>query len=160
MVRQVRWYDNVLNMNTAAGTQDTEGLVGGITLDQGRRGTVTRIVYDLSFASNTVAGAYGLQQLGIGMGIASQEAFAANALPEPESETEFPVTGWLYRNIIMVGQNGSGVYPVVRLSGEIRAQRKLDIGDLFLIITNQPVVFGTSFSVLTRGIIRVLVRLP
>ena len=60
---------------------------------------------------------------------------------------------------MMVDQNGVSV-PVAReLRADIRGVRKIEDGEVFLVISNGG-SGGTSFTVAMKGLVRLLVKLP
>ena len=159
MARSFRWFDNVIGFDVASGSQNLRSLMGGITLDAGRRSTIARILFSGSWASQTVVGVWGTEVISWGIGISSQEVFAAGIVPDPETEAEFPETGWLMRDRFLISQS-SGDSPVVHNRAyDLRAQRKVGTGELYLVSTQGP-IDGTSFASTFHGMCRVLVRLP
>ena len=100
-------------MDTSVGATDAEGsqrvlsLLGGVSEDTMEGATITRIVAALSFASTTVAGAWGLSKVTFGIGVISQESFTANNPPDPATVGDYPVRGWMHRETFMLSQNGT-----------------------------------------------------
>ena len=159
MARRTRWIDTLVAESTTNLGQDIESLLAGMSTDSTRGLTVTRVIGDLWLSSGTVAGAWGTQQVSIGIGVVSQEAFVANAIPDPNNNADYPVRGWIYRTCCGVAQNGTGTQVLYRCVFDIRSQRKLDSGELLLVINNDAGL-GTSFTVQTFGSVRVLALLP
>ena len=86
MSRQTRWIDTVVDQNAANGANAALSLLGGVGPVDTRGVTIIRTMVRLAFRSTSVAGAWGTQDVNIGIGIASQAAFAIGitALPTPE----------------------------------------------------------------------------
>jgi len=162
MPRQTQWQDNIINQGFATGAGVFESLVASFTAPDKRGMTLIRTLVRLQAFSNTVAGAYGVQRLNIGIGVASQEAFALGltALSDPQTESNEPTRGWTYRTQVLVAQNGVSS-PVLSdpVVADVRGMRKLENGELFLTMFNDNVV-GTSFTVEVHGLIRCLFKLP
>ena len=159
MARELRWFDKQLSLNVATGGTADTVIMGGITMDTGRRSTVTRMLVTMDCHSLTVGGAWGGQYMDFGIGVTSQEASAASVLPDPDTPTEYPASGWLWKARMAVAQNGAGAPVIHRETYDIRSQRKMGIGDLFFIADNNASGVGTTFTVVVSFLIRVLVRL-
>ena len=95
----------------------------------------------------------------MGIGIASQEAFAAGSLPDPNASNDQPSRGWIYRNRMVVAQNGVGGPVVHQISRDIRSARKLDDGECYIVVDND-VDLGLAFNVQVVGLVRQLWLLP
>ena len=154
--RRTTWEDTIIVLNVevdAAG--DRSALDGGLSQADAQGLTLTRCIGDLSIYSNTVAGAWGVQDVAIGIGMSSREAFTAETLPSPNSLNEEPARGWVYKNIVAASQNGVGGQIVTRVLFDIRAKRRLDSGRMFIKIVNVDII-GTAFDVRVRGLVRSL----
>jgi len=123
-----------------------------------RQSTIIRIILSIALNSTTVAGAWGTQRVDLAIGMASQEAFTAETLPDPVISTDKPSRGWMYRTSKMVSQNVSGGQILFPIEVDLRAARKIEQGILYMIWDNSAVE-GTSFTVRLSGLIRVLVKL-
>ena len=117
------------------------------------------MIGNLDFSSASIAGAYGHQILDIGIGVLDRDAVASSVLPDPEVESDEPPGGWLYRNRVRVSQNGAGSPTVFTVRFDLRAQRKLNGGQVELIIVSTAST-GTNFTTDISGIVRTLVLLP
>ena len=159
MPRQMDWIDTRIGQSTASGTQDSTDIDGGSTQLVQRGTTIIRTIVSLDLFSETVAGAWGVQTMDIAIGIADREAFTSGVLPDPNSDTDKPARGWMWRTQVTVAQNGAGAPVVYSIRADIRGARKIDLGRAYIIMNNEARA-GTSFSVGTRGIIRTLVKLP
>ena len=120
--------------------------------------TLIRTIISVSAFSTTVAGAWGVQTVDIGIGVASQEAFAALVLPDPSSPVDKPPRGWIWKTNRIVSQNGAGGQVAYFIEADIRGARKVENGEVYVIVDNNFVT-GTSFTVTLRGLIRTLYKL-
>ena len=120
--------------------------------------TVIRTIIRMGLFSNTVAGAWGIMRVDLGIGVASQEAFAAGVLPDPNSATDKPPRGWMWRSQQLVSQNGTGHQVIFNVDADIRGARKVENGEVYLIGCNTAYV-GTQFQVNCVGLIRQLYKL-
>jgi len=157
--RATDWIDTLVALSVATGAQVNVSLMTGVAPINVRRQTLARSIFDIGMTSASVAGAYGVQKISIGIGVVSQEAFAAGVLPDPEVAGDQPSRGWVYRTVCLVAQNGSGAQVVYGCTGDIRAMRKLDDGEMFFVATSTAVV-GTTFTTSLNGIVRQLWFLP
>ncbi len=153
------WIDTLVSFSTASGAQTLTSLMTGVAPVNVRRQTLIRTIFELGLTSDTVAGAWGIQAFDIGIGITSQEAFAAGVVADPNSSTDQPSRGWIWRTRKVVTQNGISTNILFEVIGDIRAARKLDDGECFIVVNNS-VVGGTAFPVSMTGLIRQLWLLP
>ena len=159
MARPTDWIDTIITSIPASGGQSQISLMTGVAPVNMRGMTLIRTIISLSLFSTTVAGAWGVQGLNVAIGIASQEAFAAFALPDPNASTDKPPRGWVYRTHRSVAQNGAQGGPVVtRIDADIRGARKVENGEVYLIANNDP-LGGTPFSCRIEGLVRTLYQL-
>ncbi len=157
--RQTDWVDTVVDLTIGSGSQANVSLVTGLAPVNLRGITLGRTLVRLTLNSATIAGAFGAQSVNAAIGVTSQEAFAAGVLPDPDVSGDKPSRGWIYRDHVGVGQNGVGSPVIFDMRADIRALRKLENGELFLIVTSDPVT-GTAFTVECRGLVRALMILP
>jgi len=157
--RATDWIDTVFDRGVASGVQDNLTLMTGVAPVNVWRQTLVRTLISMDFHSQSIAGAFGVQMLDVGIGITSQEAFAAGVLPDPETAGDQPSRGWIYRTRIAVAQNSIGSQVIYSIRADIRASRKLDDGECFWVLTNTP-ESGTAFAVHLTGIVRQLWLLP
>jgi len=159
MPRQTDWIDTVTSLAPASDNQANVSLISGLAPSNMRGTTLIRTIIRLGISSATVAGAWGVQTLDMGIGITSQEAFAAGALPDPNVAGDRPPRGWVWRDRVVVAQNGDAGPIVSHVRADIRASRKVENGELFFIVWNTAGE-GTSFTVNVRILIRALILLP
>ena len=156
--RHYFWVDTNHALQVASGGKSETSLMTGISSTESRMGmTLIRLLlcWDLSHLLHDSG--EGTQRPAIGIGIASQEAFAAGTLPEPEDDTEFPMGGWLFKCSFRTygfAADAPAAYSRV-IERDLRAKRKLNNGELFLTLTNVP-DGGTAGTVTLIGITRAL----
>ena len=130
--------------------------------DADKRGlTVVRMLIHLWYTSTAGGPVDGSMRLFQGIQLASEDAFAAMALPDPNNSTEYPIGGWMYRDMIVCTESALGVLRnnPVELWRDLRSQRKLDRSEMVFSVENNA-GGGTTFSVDVQGLIRVLYKLP
>ena len=123
--------------------------------------TVTRILPGLSLVPSTFnANASGVQIVSLGIGVTSQEAFSAGVVPDPNVSTDYPPRGWLWAATYSIEYDrvaGTGLHwSPVRIDVDLRANRKVDRGILFLAACNAN-VSGNGLDVDIVGRFRCLV---
>ena len=155
--RGFTWVDTLLDQQVASGAKNTVSLMADIDTQDRRSWTLTRTIfcYDLSPIIQGVA--LGAQKVALGIGIASQEAFNASVLADPDQATDFPVRGWVYRCLHRVLDDAAEGHPPQAFYRDLKGQRKIDTGELFLTIDNAA-DSGTTFSIVVVGIARCLFR--
>ena len=154
------WIDTLPNMTVASGGVSTVSLMTGFSESQTRlqRMTLVRTIIGLDIARLTHDSGEGSEQVFLGIGVATQEAFvAAGGLPLANDMTAYPRMPWVWRAAYRV-YGFAADQPAVfnrRVDLDIRAQRKLENGECYLTVTNT--IFEGSNSVVTiSGIIRQL----
>ena len=158
MARPTDWVDTLVNLEVPAGSQSQTSLVTGLAPSDMRGMTVIRTIIMIQMFSNTVAGAWGVTLGDLGIGIASQEAFVAGVVPDPNVAGDKPPRGWMWRASKCVAQNGAGAPILVELLADIRGARKVENGEVYLVVNNTTLV-GTAFQLNVRGLIRQLYKL-
>jgi len=153
------WADILVNQASSSGSAGTpvDLLVDLPTMT---RTTVARIIGDfMAFPDDRNATSDAVMQIDMGIGVASQEAFTAQIVPDPNVQAEYPALGWLYATTQMVLFNNSSgtteaiVVPVWHF--DIRANRKVDKGVLYM-TWNNTAADGTGFTVRLVGRLRSL----
>ena len=154
------WVDTLISTDTPATTQDIFSLMSTLDPDERRGATVTRIIACLALTGNTTGVADGVMSVDFGIGVASQEAFTAGSLSDPTDPAAQPIRGWLYRCRQMITQTTEAGHPDTELHWvfDVRSQRKLDTGELFL-IWEPNLVSGSAFTVRVVGSVRTLLKL-
>ena len=154
------WVDTLLAFTTADGAQTIISLLSTMDPDERRGATVTRIIGCLTVLSAVEGVVNGGMNVDYGIGVASQEAFSTGAVSDPTDPAAAPLRGWLYccRQATSSFTETGHADSEVRWMFDVRSQRKLDTGELFMVI--EPNDFrGTAFSISTLGSIRVLLKL-
>ena len=123
--RQTDWIDTIVAVNVASGSQllqrlTPSGFSPGVTL--------TRTLLTLELQAQIPGGASGRQNVHWGIGIAAEDAFNANAVPDPQIDSEYPPRGWAVRDFTLVNQETLANGPISprRVVYDLRGQRKLD----------------------------------
>ncbi len=159
MARVTDWIDTLFQLQPTSGGQAFISLVTGAAPINMRGVTLIRTIISIGIASQSIAGAYGVQAADLAIGVASQESFAAGSLPDPQTATDKPPYGWVWRTRKIVAQNGAGSPIVVVIDADIRGARKIQNGEVYLIVNNTAIV-GTAFTMEVTGIVRLLTLLP
>jgi len=160
MPRMTDWLDTVINFSVATGAVATPlSLITGLAPSAMRGTTLIRTLVRLSLNSSEIAESYGVQTVNLAIGIASQEAFAAGVVPDPRISTDKPPRGWVYRTNRGVSQNGIGTTAVFPVEADIRGARKIENGEVYLVVDNDAVI-GNSFTIDVTGLVRLLIKLP
>ena len=153
------WVDTVIDEGVAIAAQGLISLMTGIGAAQSRADQMTllRTIIRLDIASTTHDSGEGSSAASIGIGIASQEAFAGGAVPDPNTATDFPQRGWVFRGRWRVFSFQAGVADVhVRaVDKDIKARRKLENGEPYIVFDNVSVE-GASQPVSFTGLVRQL----
>ena len=155
--RGTAWQDSLVNFDIASGAQSVSSLLGDWIPSDTRGATLVRTILCYSLYPSTPQQGAAEQVLDVGIGVTGQEAFGASVVPDPNTSGDEPQLGWIYRCRHLI--HDVTVAPVPReINKDIRAMRKINDGELYLVINNGP-VRGTAFNVRFIGIIRVLVKL-
>ena len=161
MPRRTLWFDTLLEhditvasallLDLISQASETEARLAGMTL--------LRTIIVLTLAYTVHDAGEGSQNVFMGLGIAQQEQFVAGvgSLPKPDTTGDFPQRGWIYRagwRIFGFAADQPAV-DVVRIDKDIRSQRKLDNGVLYVRF-QQTLNEGAASVVNVTGIIRQL----
>ena len=120
--------------------------------------TIVRLVGQMAvFPDIPIVSTTSNQIIDVGIGVASEQAFTAGAVPQPDQTDEYPARGWLYvatkslfrGNLDTTGEH----YPTWEF--DIRSMRKIDKGRLYLAAGN-GLGDGTPIVVRFQGRIRAL----
>ena len=158
--RITAWDDEKIGISVADGTQVTNLLTQNVADPEKRGCTLVRLIYHMWFGANAPGAVNGTMRLSIGIGLTSDDAFAAAAVPEATVMADYPVAGWVYRDIIAVMDSvDAHDHAPVEVYRDLRVQRKLDRSSLFVNHEAEAHI-GTGFAVALTGIIRCLYKLP
>ena len=154
------WDDSLINLGIASGATS----ITVLTLTPGGQSegfTLVRCLVHLYLAELATPSVNGGQRLSAGIGLASKEAVAlgATALPDPDTNTEQPISDWVWRDRAVVLYDNTNVVPSVEWKADLRSGRKLAGGQLFLAIVNTA-SFGTARTINAMGLIRCLLLRP
>ena len=153
------WADTLINLTlTSAAAQTNHDLLANAPTSDTL--TVIRIIGDLWWSTASQATQItGAQRLDIGIGVTSAEAFGVNATPDVNTDSEYPPRGWIYIGHTVCYHDRTAAAPGVeiptRLAFDIRAQRRIDKGKLYVALGNTNVL-GTAFNGQVVGRIRAL----
>ena len=160
--RKTAWDDQILAANGIAVTSRVSIPLVEDVADPEKRGcTIVRIIVGLDLWPLAPAIANGSVNATIGIAIVSDDSFVANAMPDPEAQDDYPVSGWLYRaryRIVDTTTGGEG-QTNVRVDRDLKVMRKIDRSTVVMIIHNEALE-GTSFTMAFSGLVRVLYKLP
>ena len=159
MARKTWWQDRLIDVTVGAASQSTVDLLLNVSSDESRGLTLTRMILALILYSDTVAGAYGVQSVDLGIGLIDRDAASASAFPDPNSQDDAPPGNWVFRKRCVCAQNGAGAPVLYSCEVDLRAMRKVQEGQLTLIVNNTSVT-GTAFQVHILGSARSLLLLP
>ena len=142
-----------------SGGQTGISLMTGVSATQTRfdQMTLLRTIVGLDVGSAVHDSGEGSQLASLGTGVMSQEAFAGGAFPDPQVATDFPTRGWVWRAQYRV-YGFAADQPAVftrRIDLDIRAQRKLENGESFLVMNNGTEE-GVAVTLLFIGLVRQL----
>ncbi len=157
--RGTTWADTIIDTVITNGSEDIRSIMGSFDPDERRGMTITRILMCLYLIPSPNGAVVGVQLADVAIGNASQEAFAAGVVPNPQTAGEFPQRGWLYRCRHAVVDDSTPGYPSPVIREDLHAQRKIDTGEPYLVITNNTAE-GVAFSIRVIGTIRMLLKLP
>jgi len=159
MPGKMLWIDASVDQVTASGAQNAQDLTTQFTDQETRLAQMTlmRTILRLDIAYTVHDAGEGSQRVGIGLGIESQEAFAAGVHPDPLTIGDFPARGWVFRGIWRVFGFAADqpAVDVVRLDMDLRSRRKLENGLSFIITQNQPQE-GVATGISVVGMVRQL----
>jgi len=154
------WIDTVVNNDVTVATPDSVSLMTGIAAINTRvaQMTLLRTIIGLDMGRTVHDSGEGSERLSVGIGIASQEAFAtAGALSDPEVATDFPTRGWIWRmqyRIFGFATDQPTIF-TRRIDLDLRSMRKLENGEAFMAFSLLNLE-GTTDSVRLLGMIRQL----
>ena len=159
--RGTQWFDTNVQLQVVNGSGSS--LVALLPADVLARDvpglTIVRTLVGLSIHPAVPISVFGSQQVRMGCGIITVDAFLAGAVPDVGSPSEEPVRGWIFKNERYPWQSEDNTF-FDRLDLDIHAQMKLDLDtEVFFYATNTGMT-GTSFTIEVTGLIRMLVKLP
>ncbi len=143
-----------------SGAQLIQSLLGTFEVGETATWTLIRLIASLSVAPLDPSTASGSMTMDWGFGVASQDAFVAAAVPDPDTASDHPPRGWIQRGQLLVRDSVSAVEATLdrRIDLDNHAKRKVDRGEVYFVVDNN-LQDGTSFSILISGLIRCLYAL-
>ena len=153
------WIDTFLNNDVTIATPDSISLMTGVAAVNTRLAQMTllRTIIGLDVGRTTHDSGEGSEVIALGIGITSQEAFAAGVLSDPNVNLDFPVRGWIWRAQYRV-YGFAADDPAVhhqRIDRDIRSMRKLENGEAYMNFA-LGAVDGTNSTVRITGLVRML----
>ena len=159
MPGKMLWIDTLLNNAVGSNSQAAIDLTVQFTSEETRLAQMTLMRTVLRFdISHTVHDSgEGSQRVAVGLGIESQEAFAAGVHPDPDTTGDFPTRGWIYRGVWRVWGFAAdqAAVNVARVDLDLRSRRKLENGLSFIVVDNNAQE-GVAGTIQLVGIIRQL----
>ena len=159
--RRRRWHDLNFAATLGNGTQTFTDLLQNLPATEQHGCTITRIILRMTYSPVVTIGSDGAQQIAVGIGLVSEEAFNASIFPDPSQNADDPITGWMFKTVraVRVMLSPDDVLHGV-IHEDIRAQRKMGYNTKLLILTENSADEATSFDVRIQGIVRTLCLLP
>ena len=153
------WIDTLVLEDVTNVSSNTTNLMASMTtIDTRLAGlTLLRTIIGVDIAYLVHDSGEGSQIVDIGLGISTQEAFAADVLPDPNTATEHPTLGWVFRargRVFGFAADQPVVY-VWRVDRDIRAKRILANGVSYAIWKNNNSE-GATGTIRVTGLIRQL----
>ena len=159
MPGKMLWIDTLLEDLVLSAGQGARDLTAQFSSEETRLAQMTlmRTIMRFDIAYTVHDSGEGSQRVGIGIGIESQEAFAAGIHPDPVTIGDFPIRGWVYRGIWRVFGFAADqpAVDVARVDLDLRSRRKLESGLCFFVIDNRAVE-GVASAISVTGIVRQL----
>jgi len=153
------WIDTRLTATVSVGTQRLVSLMTGISAIATRTSQMTllRTIVGFDIALAVHDSGEGSQICATGIGIASQESFAAGTVSDPGTETDFPTRGWIWRANYRIWGFAADQPTIFtrRVDLDLRSKRKLENGEAFIAFDNTDAE-GVSNTLQVFGLIRQL----
>jgi len=155
------WVDFLVDRQLASGAAaDAVNLTSSVVESEARiaRMTLLRTIIGLDLAYLVHDSGEGSQQVSLGIAVASREAFeTALALSDPETASDRPTRGWVYRaryRVYGFAADQPAIFNV-RIDKDLRGKRVLENGVLVMTFHNAPEE-GVASAVLVSGYVRTL----
>ena len=153
------WIDTLIGLQAASNGSDLISLMTGTSSGESRfnQMTLLRTIVGIDIARSVHDSGEGSEVVSVAIGIGSQEAFAANTLPDPQTSTDFPTKGWIWRARYRswgFGVNQPEIF-VRRVDLDLRSMRKLENGEAYFTVFNTPQE-GTAGQIDVTGLVRQL----
>ena len=161
----MKWATDNINSSVVSGSVLESRLNAVLPATQEVDVTLVRTILCLRIlpTDTTVGNPANAMLVGLGVGVTGEEAFVAGggAIPSPSVAGEQPTQGWVFQCMYWIPENtgSSSGLPLTLVEMDLRAQRKVGSGAVFLKFVNSPGA-GVAFSVRVVGIVRTLYKLP
>ena len=153
------WIDTVFNATVVIGTQLVRDFMTGVSATDTRLSQMTllRTIIGLDLSRTVHDSGEGSEAIDLGIGVFSQEVFAAAVLPDPGVSTDFPTRGWVWRQRYRVWGFAADQPAIFtrRIDLDLRSQRKLENGHCAMAV-DLIAVEGANSGVNVTGCIRQL----
>jgi len=150
------WIDTLLDHDIVSGGQVVTDLTVGGTPDIDQRNmTLVRTLVCMDIVPATVNVSSGHQVVDYAIGAGSKEAVSVGIVPDPETATDRPPRGWVYRCRRILVTETLQEKEFIHDEKDLRSKRKLDNGQLYMVMTNTAKE-GSAFNISVVGIIRML----
>ena len=157
--RSTRWIDTLVSEAVPNNAVDNQTLLGALGSDDIPGLTIIRTLVRLTIVPETDPNVLSSMRVIVGAGIITGDAFAAGALPDVNIDTDYPINGWMFKEVAVL-QSSPGIERPSEIVGDYRSQRKLSAQtECFLSIRNDTVV-GSAQTIRIIGLVRMLVKLP
>ena len=156
--RSTVWTNTHIDELVVANGEAIPSLMGDYTTRETQGWTLTRLISYMWVQQGVVGTVVGSMRLDFGVGVVSQDAFTASAVPDPSTPQEEPPRGWVYKDALFVSDHSTDglITPSSReVRADIRAARKVEGGELVMVINN-TVFGGATFTVQVAGLVRCL----
>ena len=155
------WSDTLMSNDIASGGTLHLQLTAGFSADETRLASMTlmRTIIGMDVGHAVHDSGQGSQLIDVGIGVTSQEAFAAGvaSLPDPNTFDDFPTRGWVFRargRVFGFAADQPAVYSW-RIDRDVRSRRKLENGVAYIVFANSASE-GSTGAVRVTGLIRQL----
>jgi len=153
MRRRRAWADTrFAGATIAASATIKSDLLAGLAATETK--TVSRIIGDVSFFRLVAAAETDFaSSVDVAIGVVSKEAFDLETLPDPDATSDYPQQGWMYVSTQPVWQIAAAdglVSTAARFAFDIRGQRKVDRGVLFMTFLNISITNGPTLTIVGR----------
>ena len=157
--RRTHWTDTLFAVTVANTGQQITSLMSSHDPDERVGMVLERTIISLAVTTLAANTTLGMQAVDVGIGVFSQEAFAAGAVPDPGIVTDRPSLDWVWRDRIMIQGFAAApfAFPIERML-DLHAKRKIGDGELAIVIDNTN-VDQSGFSIRLHGLIRTLFTL-
>ncbi len=153
------WIDTSVNADVALAGQLLVSLMTGVTAIDTRLSQMTllRTIIGLDLARTVHDSGEGSEVAHLGIGVASQEAFAAGTVADPSADGDFPTRGWIWRGKYRIFGFAADqpAISVRRLDFDLRSMRKLENGEAYFAV-DLIAEEGASSTLSVIGLIRQL----